>query len=328
MRGMLAVVLSLPAFALCAVAPALALDCARASTASETAICADRAALKADADLGTAYEALLSATPHAQKAAVFASEARWIAARDTECADQKGAALLACLTGATERRRAYLTGAAEAGPGATGRLRPVFRIEEGGAGKADIDIELLTFSEPANAGERAFNASAARFFEDIVEPERGDPSADRYAYARTMRLAYASPRFLSAHVDAYEYTGGAHPNGFTANVNVDTRLGRDLDFADLLDKTAAGEVVGLCADQVRRQKADKGETAEDIGDFANLRKNVEEATGNLKAWSFGADAATIDYDPYAVGAYAEGAFSCTLPYATLRPLAKPDFPLP
>ena len=80
--------------------------------------------------------------------------------------------------------------------------------------------------------------------------------------------------------------------------------------------------------QVRKQKIDKGETAEDIGDLAGLRKNVEEATENLKAGSFGADAATIDYDPYSVGAYAEGAFSCTLPYATLRPLAKPDFPLP
>jgi len=34
------------------------------------------------------------------------------------------------------------------------------------------------------------------------------------------------------------------------------------------------------------------------------------------------------YDPYAVGAYAEGAFSCSVPYVTLRPLARSDFPLP
>jgi len=328
MRESLAVVLSLPAFALCAAAPADALDCARASSASEKAICADPAALRADADLGKAYEALLAAAPHAQKAGVVAAEARWIKARDSECAEEKGAALSACLKGATERRRAYLTGAPEAGPGAPGRLVPVFRIEEGGAGKADIDLELLTFPEPANAGERAFNAAVAKLSEDIVEPEKGDPNADRYAYARTMRLVYASPRFVSAHVDAYEDTGGAHPNGFTANVNVDMRLGRELSFADLLDKAAAGKMVSLCTNQVRKQKIDKGETAEDIGDLAGLRKNVEEATANLNVWSFGADAATIDYDPYSVGAYAEGAFTCTLPYATLRPLAKPDFPFP
>ena len=328
MRKISAVVLSLPAFAFVAAAPASALDCARASTASEKAICADPAALKADADLGRAYEALLVAAPHAQKAGVAAAEARWIEARDSQCAEEKGAALSSCLKRATERRRAFLSGAPEAGPGAPGRLIPVFRIEKGGAGKADIDLELLTFAAPANAGERAFDAAVAKLTEDIVEPEKDDPAADRYAYARTMRLVYASPRFVSAHVDAYEDTGGAHPNGFTANVNVDMRLGRELGFADLLDKPAAEKVVGLCTDQVRRQKIDRGETAEDIGDLAGLRKSVGEATGNLKVWRFGADAATIDYDPYSVGAYAKGAFSCTLPYATLRKLAKPDFPLP
>ncbi len=143
-----------------------------------------------------------------------------------------------------------------------------------------------------------------------------------------MRLAYASPQLVSAHVDAYEYTGGAHPNSYTANVNVDMRLGRELAFADLLDKAAAGRIFDLCADQVRKQKIDKGETPDDLGDPAELRKSVEAASGDLKAWSFGADAAVIGYDPYAVGAYAEGAFDCMIPYATLRPLAKPDFPLP
>ena len=106
------------------------------------------------------------------------------------------------------------------------------------------------------------------------------------------------------------------------------RQGRALAFADLLDNEAATKVFGLCFDQVRKQKIDKGETAEDLGDLTDLRKSVAEATGDLQRWSFGAETATIDYDPYAVGAYAEGAFTCTIPYATLRPLAKADFPLP
>jgi hypothetical protein len=48
----------------------------------------------------------------------------------------------------------------------------------------------------------------------------------------------------------------------------------------------------------------------------------------LRAWSFAPDKATVTYDPYAVGAYAEGLYSCEIPYATLKPLAKPGFPLP
>ena len=314
--------------ALSAATPASALDCARASTASEKAICADPAALKADAELGKAYKSLLASAPQAERAAIVASEARWLNTRDGDCADEKGAALAACLRNATERRRAYLSGAPEAGPGAPGRLAPHIRVENGGKGKADVDFEFLTFPVPASAGERAFNAAVAKLSGDVVEPEKGDPHSDQYGYGRTMRLAYASPRLVSAHVDAYEYTGGAHPNSYTANVNVDMRLGRELAFADLLDKAAAGGIFDLCADQVRKQKIDKGETPDDLGDPAELRKNVEAASGDLKAWSFGADAAVIGYDPYAVGAYAEGAFSCTIPYATLRPLAKPDFPLP
>ena len=319
---------AIPAGALSATDPASALDCARASTASEWAICADPAAVKADADLDKAYEALLGSAREPQRAAIVAAEARWIGARDNECSDQKGAAMSACLKKATERRRAFLTGAPEAGPGAPGRLVPVFRIEKGGSGKADVDLEFLTFPDPANAGERAFNAAVAKFTGDIVEPEKDDPNPDSFAYVRTMRLAYASPRFLSAHVDAYEYAGGAHPNTYTANVNVDLRQGRALAFADLLDKQAADKVFSLCLDQVRKQKIDKGETPDDLGSPEDLRKSIEEATGDLKTWSFGAEAATIDYDPYAVGAYAEGAFNCTVPYASLRPLAKPEFPLP
>jgi len=320
--------LALAVAALCSATPGWAFDCARASSASEKAICAEPAALKADAELGRAYEALLASAPQAQRAAIVASEARWLNSRDGECADQKGAALSACLKSATERRRAFLVGAPDAGPGASGRMAPLMRIENGLGGKADVDFEFLTFPAPASAGERSFNAAVGKLSGDVVEPKKGAPNADQYAYSRTMRLAYASPRFLSAHVDAYEYAGGAHPNSFTANINVDMRTGRELAFADLLAKEAAGKIFDLCMEQVRKQKTDKSDTPDQFVDAAELRKMVEVATGDLKRWSFGADAAAIDYDPYSVGAYAEGAFNCTIPYSTLRPLAKPDFPLP
>ena len=320
--------LAMSVAALCAATPGWAFDCARASSASEKAICADPATLKADVELGKAYQALLASAPQAERAAIVASEGRWLNSRDGDCADQKGAELSACLKTATERRRAFLAGAPDAGPGAPGRMAPLIRLENGRAGKADIDFEFLTFPAPASPGERAFNASVAKLSENVVEPEKGAPNADQFAFSRTMRLAYASPRFLSAHVDAYEYAGGAHPNSFTANINVDMRLGRELTFADLLANEAARKIFDLCADEVRQQKIDKGETPDEFVDAAELRKTVEAATGDLKRWSFGAEAAVIDYDPYSVGAYAEGAFNCSIAYSTLRPLAKPDFPLP
>ena len=63
-------------------------------------------------------------------------------------------------------------------------------------------------------------------------------------------------------------------------------------------------------------------------DLKELAKNVAEATDKIANWSFGADKATVTYDPYAVGAYVEGAYQCEIPYTMLKPLAKPSFPLP
>jgi len=144
-----------------------------------------------------------------------------------------------------------------------------------------------------------------------------------------MRLAYASPKLISAHADGDSFMGGAHPNSYSVNINVDVAPGREAKFADLLDKPAANKVFALCLKQVRDEKtAREGSVDDDSGASKTLADSVAAATGDLKAWSFGTDAATISYDPYAVGAYAEGAFSCSLPYATLRPLARADFPLP
>ena len=60
----------------------------------------------------------------------------------------------------------------------------------------------------------------------------------------------------------------------------------------------------------------------------DLHSDVAAATGKLTTWGFGAKSATVTYNFYSVGARWEGPFSCEVPYAFLRPLAKPRFPLP
>ena len=317
------------ALAAAGAAPADAFDCKRAASASEKAICADPAALAADADLGKAFEAVRSEANAKARAEIVAAQLAWIKRRDGDCADQKGAALGACLAKESRARLAFLTGAPEAGPGALGRLAPVFRMQKGGKGRADLDIEVLKFVDASTPAARAFNAAVDNLSADIEEPDKDDLAADRYAYAWSMRLAYASPRLISAHTEGYADTGGAHPNSFTSNINIDVAQGREATFDSLLDKPAAQKVFALCLKQVKDQRREReGEEETDAGDIETIAKNVAEASGDLKVWSFGADAATLTYDPYAVGAYAEGAFECVLPYSTLRPLAKAGFPLP
>ncbi len=312
-----------------AVSPAMAVDCQRASTSSEKAICADPTALAADTDLGKAFAALHAALDPKAKTQLGAAEVAWLALRDSNCADEKGPALGACLARETRARIAFLAGAPEAGLGAAGRLAPVFRMQKGGKGRTDVDVQLLKFVDAATPAERAFNAAVDRLTNDLENPGKDDPLADQWSYAWSMRLAYASPQLISAHADGDSFMGGAHPNSYSVNINVDGARGRDATFADMLDKPAAAKIFALCLKQVRDEKsAREGSADDDSGAPKTLAESVAEATGDLKAWSFGADAATISYDPYAVGTYAEGAFSCSVPYATLRPLAHSDFPLP
>ena len=249
--------------------------------------------------------------------------------RDSNCAEEKGEALGACLARETRARIAFLAGAPDAGPGAPGRIAPVFRMQKGGKGRTEVDVQLLKFVDAATAAERAFNAAIDRLTNDLENPGKDDALADQWSYTWSMRLAYASPKLISAHADGDLFMGGAYPNSYSVNINVDGARGRELTFQDLVDKPAADKVFALCLKQVRDQKsAREGTIDDDAGAAKSLAESVAQATGDLKAWSFGADAAIVSYDPYSVGAYAEGAFSCSVPYAMLRPLARADFPLP
>jgi uncharacterized protein YecT (DUF1311 family) len=319
------------AILLAAPAAGVAFDCKKAATPSEKAICADPAAIGADAAMSAAFQASLKSAPAAQHPQIAAAQTRWLSTRDGNCADAKGPELSACLARESDRRRAFLMGQAEAGPGAPGTIAPWFRYEKGGHGRAEVDLELLKFVDPQSAAERIFNAAVEKLTGDIVQPVKDDPNPDSFAHDWSMRLTWASPHFISAHLSGYSDEGGAHPNTFTANVNVDFDAGHEARFEDAFTAEGAAKIFAFCLRSVRAQKKERmgaDEPPMTPADLKSLTHDLEETTRQLDTWSFGADKATIDYDPYAVGAYAEGAYDCEIPYATLRAWVKPGFPLP
>ncbi len=326
--GRIAAVLAPLALAFC-LAPALALDCGRAKAKFDKAICADPVALTADSEMTRAFEALRAAADPRQRAESLKAQVRWVATRDGVCRDSQDAALAACLTDESRRRTLYLRAAPAAGPGAPGRLAPFFRIEKGGKGHTDIQIEAYEFIAPADDAQRAFNAAVDTLTRDIPQPDKDAPK-DRWRYELGMTIAYASPRLLSAHAVTASDLGGAHPNVSSANVNIDVAAGREARFDGLLDGDGAQKIFAACAQQVEEQKQESegADVAIPADVLKSLREAVVRATGDLRHWSFGADKARVDYDAEVVGSRSEGAFDCTIPYATLRPLAKAGFPLP
>ena len=197
-----------------AASPAAAFACDKAASPSEIAICADPAARAADDAMAQAFAALVAAAAPSAKEAIVAAQARWLKDRDFACGERKG--LAACLAEESARRRAFLAAEPEAGPGAPGRLAPWFRYEKGAPGKAAVLVQLLRYPSPATPAERAFDSAVDQLAGGIEEPEKDDPAADRYEYDRSMRLTFASPRLISAHIDGFNDTGGAHPITFSA----------------------------------------------------------------------------------------------------------------
>jgi uncharacterized protein YecT (DUF1311 family) len=317
------------AFVVCLTAlagPAQAFDCAKASTKAEKAICADPAARAADDELSKAFAAAISVMSPSDKTAAVTAQVKWIAMRDGACTDLLGSKYSACLATQSMSRRAFLAAEPEAGPGAPGRLEPTFRQAKGDKRKAALDLQLLKYPSPATPAERAFNAAVDRAVGPLDEPDNDDPGITQWEYERTMRLPFASPRLISAHLEAYSATGGAHPNSYTADINVLIEEGREAKLADLLDDKAAQKVFAFCLKSVRKDKKDR--MGADFTPEEDLPKTVAEATAKLETWGFGANSARVSYDPYAVGSYAEGAYDCVIPYSTLKPLARPSFPLP
>jgi len=309
---------------------AQAFDCAKAASRFEKAICGDARAHDADTAMSKAFSDLIAGADAKTRAATTAAQIAWIKDRDQTCGESKAGALAGCLADQSENRRAFLAGQPQEGPGAATRIVPWFRMEKGGRGKAAVDMELLKFADPKTPGERAFNAEAVKYLEDITEPDQGDAAADHYAFENRMSLVYASPKLVSAQSSEYADSGGAHPNSAVTNINLDVAAGRLLKFDDAFDAKAAQKIFARCEEQVKGQKKERMGNDAPLApdDLKELAKNIADATGDLGAWSFTASKAEVTYNPYAVGSYAEGAYGCDLGYDVLRPLMKPGFPLP
>jgi uncharacterized protein YecT (DUF1311 family) len=309
-----------------------AMNCAAAKTKSEKAICADPQAQQADAALGEAFARLRDALLPEEKAGLVASQRAWLERRDSDCGESK--TLGACLREASETRMRYLTGKADAGPGASVVFAPSFYYLPGGPRKTKIVVDAVKIVDPAAPGAGAFNRAVGDIYKDaqvektLTKADLADMPARGFEYSLQMRIVYASPKLVSVHGEFYADSGGAHPNSGTQDINFDPVGGRLFALSDILDAEAQKKVTGHCLAEVKKQKTAVQKEWGEADPLPTDPKDVAEATADFKHWSFAPDGATVSYDAYAVGSYAEGRFECQLPYAFLRPLARPTFPLP
>ncbi|HMN73810.1 MAG TPA: lysozyme inhibitor LprI family protein [Rhodoblastus sp.] len=308
-------------------APAAALDCKAAKGDIDKAICSSPEAAAADESMAAAYNALRGRMGPAEREALLVSQRLWIKRRGFGCdSDKPGYAQ--CLAKETEQRRAFLEARAESGPGLDSPLVPVIVAKPGKPRDWEIDVELLKFVEPKTPGEKTFNAEIGKMLKDIPT-DRSDIQRDQtFSHDVWMRVTWLSPRLISARIEGYDFEGGAHGNPSTSGLNIDTKSGRKLVFTDAFDKAAREKLTAHCLAQIAPEKVRRGMDEPKGEELKSLRQGIDEGLAELDAWNFAAQGATIVYGPYAIGSYAEGSYTCDVPLARLKELAKKDFPLP
>jgi uncharacterized protein YecT (DUF1311 family) len=307
-------------------APAAAFDCAKAGTAVEKAICQDPAAKKLDDELGAAYGALKESLTPPGQGMLAKSQKRWIKRRELCSA---GGDITACVKERTAERLALLAGEPMSGPGGGGKLVPQFLVQDGSATQYDVDIAVFRFAEPTAPGEQTLNRLADEVLAAAkLGPHGGPEQSAIMAREDSFSLSYGSPGFMSVRHQFHLNEGGAHGNHGTTNYNIDMASGRLIGVADVLAEPSAAILTLWCKTQIEDEKQ-KRVPGIDLGEGAAERDaTIAAQVRNLASWSIGESEIVVSFDPYAVGAYAEGAYECRFPTAGVREMALEGAPLP
>ncbi|MCS6918286.1 MAG: DUF3298 and DUF4163 domain-containing protein [Fimbriimonadales bacterium] len=132
-------------------------------------------------------------------------------------------------------------------------------------------------------------------------------------------ISIARANLVSLYLEIFQWTGGAHPNTYYRVVNVGLVNGkpRVLKLQDLLTQGASAQEVMTRVyqrlEEVKRQRDPSGEPFMPEGGVPREYWNSFILTPTAIVWVF---------EPYAVGAYAEGKFLIRLSYNELQGLVR------
>jgi len=310
--------------------PALALDCGKAATAVEIAICADPELKAAEGNLEAAYAEVGRLSREDERTMLVRAQRHWLSEREADC-PASALGLNACISDMTGIRIAELEGTPKSGPGSGSRIIPYYVVQDGSETAYDIEAEFFRFAEPRSEGEKAFNAAMAKTSGNYKIGPHGEDTAGRTYEIRTFSiLNYASGRLVSAKVNEWSFTGGAHGNGISLGINIDLAKGREIEIGDILPEAAFPILMENCRNQIIAEKKVRLDDAtyDPAADEFLKDEVIAEHLATMSAWSLSETEATIDFDAYAIGPYVEGSFACVFPMAELKELALPGAPLP
>ena len=227
---------------------------------------------------------------------------------------------------ALKNQLARLTGMPQSGPGMGRAFVPVFLMQEDRGDLWFFNISTLRFADPQTAGERLFNAKVKAFLDYALAEER--ESIETYKesgriWAETS-VSFASPKLLSVHI-SYDVFEQPSPYGTPSvlGINIDLGTGREIALHDIVDERAVTRLAKICdASTVNIEGHSLKQLAGDDGKDFNSRDLV----ADIGRWWMGEDKVVVYLGQLWI--HAVGDFTCSIPMAEVKRLARPGAPLP
>jgi uncharacterized protein YecT (DUF1311 family) len=321
-------------------AQAAGIDCSRAKSQADKAICGNAATLHADAVMSDAYSRLLAAVSPESGALLRASQRALpaylavVCSLDSPNGDGKtwdGQPVLLCLQEQMEKRTAQFDNAIT-----TIGDRRFFAIETldawippsgwpansnaAGTRRPSVDRRrLLQIDRPQTPAEREWNHAMSGAVISALALARGEGESDQSghdpAYAQdssaVMTLVSQAANLIVSDIELSWYgMGSSHPNGYSTTTAWSLSLGRELRPSDVFNVGWETAIDAIVRDRLvqsawlRPEQTYTANSADHVMQF--MRYGI-----------------CISFDPYALGSYIPPD-SMQLSWQTLQPLLKPQ----
>ena len=316
-----ALVALLPVAALAQGGPSF--DCAKASNASERAICKSPDLAKADRELSGLYVALVGKLTGLARESLEKSQVRWIVGRNRACQPNEDSDVIErCLATRYAERIADLKASA-AGPYPFVEGQAIEKTGKVGKVKYALDLRYPRFAgktadfSALNRSYADWAARAAR--ESTPGADAGVDREEHWEAVQSYALHRPGPDAITVALTFWAYTGGAHGYGSLSCTLVDLRTGKPVPPVDIFAEGSPWlkEVTAMVGADLKKQFVENP-GFEDALEPRKLTKTVNSA--DRFCWQ--ADRLQVYFNPYEVGPYSSGPYTVDIPYSRLKPLLR------
>lgn len=321
-----------------AVAQASGVDCSKANTPQERAICASPALQASDEQMASAYRELLNAATSQMKDAVRNDQRAWLRGVARRCntnPEQTEAELTKCLLADRESRTRDLHHRLVKDGGVTFVWNSTnFGGEKPGQGYLNASWPVALSDTPKwQAWNKAMESAMLR----IASLENPPATEWKQIYSEgldeeaTGSLGPMTADLVTAEIESHWYGhGAAHPNENLLQFNWMLNERRQLRPEDVFRASSGWEATlfNRCDADLHRELDQADQHHDAWLGLGEVPKRLHSIVANPENWRLDASGLTITFQKYAVAPYCCTPQPVTVQWEELKPLLRADFAVP